>query len=366
MAELDSNRKVIRPELASLDAYSPHKSPETLDVIPPERIIKLDANENPYGCSPRVSKALSQVDNWNIYPDANQTKLRQQLQIYTGIKADHIVAANGSGELLNDIFNLVLTPNDEVINCTPTFDLYRFRTLINRGRLIDVPRDNTFAINISAIKSAITQKTKLIVIANPNNPTGNVTPQSDIQELIDTGILVLIDEAYFEFCGETMAPQLTNYPNLMIIRTFSKWAGLAGLRIGYGFFKPEIAQHLLKIKLPYNVNAAAQVAVSESLKDVEYLKQQINLIIEERARLFKKLQEIDWLEPFPSQANFILCRVNKGNAHGIYNKLQARGILIRYFDKPRLQDCIRISVGKPEQTTKLLSALQELGKELHV
>ena len=151
----------------------------------------------------------------------------------------------------------------------------------------------------------------------------------------------------------------------MVLRTFSKWAGLAGLRVGYGLFPPKITDYLLKIKLPYNVNAAALVAVRESLKDIDYLMGKVKAIIAERERLFSELEKLKWLKPFPSQANFILCAVSNGKAKELHQKLQNKGILVRYFDKLMLRDCIRITVGKPEQSDALIKALKALGKEIN-
>ncbi len=180
--------------------------------------------------------------------------------------------------------------------------------------------------------------------------------------MLETGLPVLVDEAYYEFYGQTVVPLAEQYPNLMVLRTFSKWAGLAGMRVGYGVFSPEIAGYLLKIKLPYNVNVAALVAVQESLKDIEYLMSRVKAIIAERERMFQELEKINWLRPFPSQANFIFCSVLEGDAGQLQQRLQQKGILVRYFNLPRLQNSIRISVGKPEDTEILVKALHELGE----
>ena len=354
--------RLIRPILATLDAYPTHKSPETLSgkvKVPVESIIKLDANENPYGCSPRVSRALATYPYFNSYPDARQTELRQLLQKYTGIDAGCIVAANGSGELIDDILRLFIKPGDKVINCVPTFDMFRFRTLVCQGTLVNIPRDKDFAVNVSAVKTAIDNRTKIIILANPNSPTGTITPKSDILELAYSGIPLLVDEAYYEFYGETVAPLANQNKNMMVLRTFSKWAGLAGLRIGYGIFPPQIADYLLKIKLPYNVSMAASVAVQESLVDIDYLMSTVKAINTERERLFSKLKQLKFLKPFPSRANFILCSVLEGTASELQQRLQRKGILVRYFDLPFLKNSIRISVGKPEHTDALIKALQE-------
>lgn len=361
-----TTNKWIRAGLVGLSGYSAHTSPDALaEGIPEERIIKLDANENPYGPSPKVQEALAEYRRWYIYPDADQIMLRQQLQEYTDVDAAHIVAADGSGELLDDILCLFLEQGDEVINCLPTFDLYRIRTLINGGRMINISRDENFAVNIKSVKAAVSRKTKLIILSNPNSPTGNLTARKDILDLVDTSVPVLVDEAYYEFCGETMAPFVSRFNNLMVLRTFSKWAGIAGLRAGYGIFPPEIARYLMKIKLPYNVTVAAALAVQESLKDIKYLMGRVKAIVEERERLFAELKKLEWLQPFPSQANFIFCRILKGKAGELHTKLQDRGIIVRYFDQPLVQNGIRISVGKPEHTDAVIKALQELEEEIN-
>ena len=361
--------KLIRSDLVTFGGYSARKSPDTLEgkvKIPVESIIKLDANENPYGCSPRVNQALSTYPHLNIYPDDGQTMLRKLLEGYTGVGAEHIVASGGSNQLIDLILRLFIRPGDEVINCIPTFDMFRFSTEMCNGKLVEVPRDENFAVNVSAVKAAMSKKTKIIFLANPNSPTGNITPQSDILEVVDTGLPVLVDEAYYEFSGETIAPLVSQYENLMVLRTFSKWAGLAGLRVGYGIFPPKIADYLLRIKIPYNVNVAALVAAQESLKDIAYLMNRVKAIVAERDRLFGELKKLKWLKPFPSQANFILCSVLNGRASQLQQKLQDKGILVRYFDRPLLQNYIRISVGKPEHTDALIKALRELGGEINV
>jgi histidinol-phosphate aminotransferase len=368
MAPSDGIDKLIRPDLVTFGGYSAHTSPETLEEeikIPVEKIIKLDANENPYGCSPRVNEALATYPSLNIYPDDGQTRLRKLLEGYTGVGARHIMAAGGSNQLIDLILRLFINKGDEVINCTPTFGIYRFSTLLCGGTLVEVPRDANYAVNVGAVKAAIGKKTKLVFLANPNSPTGNITPHTDVLEILDIGLPVVIDEAYYEFSQETVAPLVGKYPNLMVLRTFSKWAGLAGLRVGYGLFPAEIADYLLRIKMPYNVNVAALVAVQESLKDTDYLLDRVKAIVNERERLFKALKEIQWLRPFPSQANFVLCSVLRGSGSELQQKLRKRGILVRYFDQPPLQNSTRVSVGKPEHTDTLMKALQELEGEIN-
>ena len=366
MASEGINR-LIRPHLARFSGYVASKSPETLEgkvEVPVEDIIKLDANENLYGCSPRVNQALATYPYLNIYPDAMQTELRKLLQGYTGVDAKHIVASNGSDQLIDHVLRLFIGPSDEVINCVPTFAMFGFSTELCGGTLVEVLRDEDFAINVNAVKAAIGKRTKMILLATPNNPTGTIIPQPDILEIVDTGVPVLVDEAYVEFSGETVTQLVSQYKNLMVLRTFSKWAGLAGLRVGYGIFPPEIAGWLLKIKPPYNVNVAALVAVQESLKDIDYLLGRVKAIVAERERLLAELEKLEFLKPFPSQANFIFCSVLNGKASQIQQKLERKGILVRYFDLPLLRNSIRIGVGKPEHTNALIKALKEIGEEI--
>jgi len=357
--------RLVRSHLVAIGGYTASKSPETLKgkvEVPVEGIIKLDANENPYGCSLRVQQALAAYNLYNVYPDAGQTELRKLLAEYTGAGAERIVASGGSNQLIDLILQLFVGPGDEVINCVPTFDMFRFSTEMYDGTLVDVRIDENFAVDVNAVKAAINERTRIMFLANPNSPTGNITPQRDILEILDTGIPVVVDEAYYEFSGETVMSLIGRYDNLMVIRTFSKWAGLAGLRIGYGIFPLRIAGYLMTIKIPYNVNVAALVAVQESLRDIDYLRDSVKAIVAERERLFAELKKLKFLKPFPSQGNFILCAVLNGEASRLQQKLQDKGILVRYFNNPILRNYIRISAGKPEHTDVLIKILRELGE----
>jgi histidinol-phosphate aminotransferase len=357
--------KLVLIDMSRFGAYSPCKSPDVVARklgLPESEIVKLDANENPYGCSPRVRQALANYPYLNIYPDAAQTELREDLSQYVGLGPEYIVAGNGSDELIDLLLRMFVAPGDEVITTVPTFDMYRFSTQVCRGKVIEVVRLANFEVDVPAIKAAITKRTRLIFITNPNNPSGTMVPRNDILALAETGLPLVIDEAYYEFSGQTVANLVPEDNNLMVLRTFSKWAGLAGLRIGYGIFPAKIADILLKIKPPYNVSMAAAVAARESIKDSQYLLGTVRKMIEERSRLFDKLREVKYLKPIPSQANFILCQVVQGDAKYIQDELEKKGILVRYYNTPLLRNFIRISVGKPEQTDKVIGALIEIGE----
>ena len=346
----------VRPELTGFVGYSACKSPDAF----PGRVVKLDANENNYGISPRAREALSGFEGCHIYPDAAQCELRRDLAAYTGIATENIVAGAGSDQLIDLVIRLFCAPGDEIINLPPTFAMFSFYAGLQGALVVNVPRDEKFRIDTAGIKKALTAATKLIFVANPNNPTGTLAPDEDIQEILSLGVPTIVDEAYFEFTGKTFAGQLEKIPNLMVLRTFSKWAGLAGLRVGYGLFPTRVAELLHAVRDPYNVNAAAMVAARESLKDIDLLRERVKLITAERERLYGELERLDWLKPYPSQANFILCRVLKGEARALQASLETSGVLTRCFNSPGIENCIRFSVGKPDEDDILLSELKKL------
>jgi len=249
--------KLMRQDLLKMRPYTPIVPPEVLAEragITMDEVVKLDGNENPYGCSPRVGKALSKYPYFSIYPDPEQREVRAALSQYTGIYESCILAGAGSDELIDLILRLFLGPGDGVVNCPPTFGMYPFCTDVCGGRTVELARDKKFDIDVAAIKKALDSKAKVVFIASPNNPTANLASESDIVELVKTGRIVVVDEAYYEFSGVTVAPLVANYSKLIVLRTLSKWAGLAGMRIGYGIFAPAIVEQLIKIKQPYNMN----------------------------------------------------------------------------------------------------------------
>lgn len=358
--------RFFRRDLTNLLPYEAVQSPEAISEIsgiPTEKIVKLNANENPYGPSPLVQEALGLYRGYHIYPDTQQKALRRALEEYTGIASSDIIVGAGADELIDLVLRATLESGNKVINCPPTFGMYTFSTHVNGGSLVTIPRNDDFQVDLPNVKKAIDSGTKAIFLASPNNPTGNLVPEDTILSLLEEDILVVIDETYFEFSGQTVAPLVAEHPNLVILRTFSKWAGLAGLRLGYGIMAPGLLHLLMDIKQPYNINAAAEVALLASLKDVAYLRRNIEAIIQERERLFFRLNLIDGISPRPSLANFLLCDISGGKAIEVFQGLAHRGIFVRYFDTPRLRDSLRISIGKPEHTDAIVEALEEIFQE---
>ncbi|MBN1376457.1 MAG: histidinol-phosphate transaminase, partial [Dehalococcoidia bacterium] len=336
---------MVRRGLRHMKAYTPVDPVEVLTeraTAKKDRTAKLDGNENPYGCSPRVQKALSSYREFNRYPDPDQRAVRRALARYAGANPHTIVAGAGSDDLIDIILRLFIEPGDKVINCPPTFGMYPFCTTITGGVVTSVPRRNDFSLDIPSIRKAVDDRTRIIFVASPNNPSGNQAPESEITELLGLNLIVVVDEAYVEFSGNSLTSMVPRYANLIVLRTFSKWAGIAGLRAGYGICPANIVPYMMKIKQPYNINLAAQIAILESLNDIEYLQKTVKAMVAERNILFKGLQQFKWLRPYPSAANFILCAVLDRSARDVYLGLQKKGIFIRYFEIPELRDYIRI------------------------
>ena len=355
------------PHIRGLDVYQGVEPVEVMAEragIPPEKIIRLNGNENPYGPSPAVAKALADFPNFNHYPDPEQRQLRQALSGYVGVDPERIIAGNGSDELIDMLFRMFIGPGDNIINLTPTFGMYSLGAEICGGEALSVPRDAEFEIDLEGVKLAITPHTKAIVVCSPNNPTGNMPTEADVRALLDTGILVIVDEAYYEFCGQTLLPLLDEYPNLVLLRTFSKWAGLAGLRIGLGAMHPDLARTMMSVKPPYNVNLAAETALIASLEDMPALLERVNAIVAERERMYGLLSDIPTVKPYPSRANFILCQLPEGSGQQVFEGLCNRGIFLRHWNNPRLKDCVRTSVGFPEENDAVAAALSELTNPL--
>jgi histidinol-phosphate aminotransferase len=278
---------------------------------------------------------------------------------YVGVGAEHIVVGSGSDELLELIPRLFLSPGDTAAIPVPTFGVYSFATQVWGGRVVEVLRRQDFGLDLPALREA-SKGAKLVFLASPNNPTGNPVSGEELEALLSTGALVVVDEAYAEFCDCSFVELVPRRENLAVLRTFSKWAGLAGLRAGYGIFPAAVAELLRKVKMPYNVSVAAQLAMLASLEDIALLRERVGLIVRERERLSGALAAIPGLRPIPSEANFILCRIEIMDARDIWQRLRRRGIFVRYFDEPMVRDCIRISVGRPEDSQRLLAALREI------
>ncbi len=352
----------IQPHLRDMAPYTPVEPPDVLAArlgLPVERIVKLDGNENPYGPSPKARDALARYRWHNIYPDPAQSRLRDALARYAGVPAEWITAGAGSDELIDLLVRMFLAPGDSLITFPPTFGMYAFSAHVQGGEVIELPRRDDFTLDLSGLDEAA-GRAKAAFVVSPNNPTGNLLPEDDLRRLLDTGLPVVVDEAYAEFAGESFIPLVAEHPNLVVLRTLSKWAGLAGLRVGFMVARPEVIEVALKVKQPYSVSVAAEAAALASLDDVDALMTNVAKMVDERERLVHALRAFECFEVYPSSANFVLFRLDGMDAKSVRDELRARGILVRYFETALLRDCLRVSVGKPEHTDALLDALRAI------
>ncbi|WVZ14493.1 hypothetical protein V8G54_012059 [Vigna mungo] len=356
----------IREHLRKLSPYQPILPFEVLSARlgrKPEDIVKLDANENPYGPPPEVMEALGSIKFPYVYPDPESRRLRAALAEDSGLEAEYILVGCGADELIDLIMRCVLDPGDKIVDCPPTFTMYEFDAAVNGALVIKVPRKPDFSLNVEQITEVVKQeKPKCIFLTSPNNPDGSIIDDDVLLKILDLPVLVILDEAYIEFSAiESRMSWVKKHENLIVLRTFSKRAGLAGLRVGYGAFPLSIIEYLWRAKQPYNVSVAAEISACAALQNPTYLENVKNALLIERGRLYDLLKEVPFLRPFPSHSNFILCEVTSGkDAKKLKEDLAQMGVMIRHYDKKELKGYVRVTVGKPEQTNALMKCLQKL------
>ena len=333
----------------------------------PERArVKLNQNENPWDVPLEIKEeTLSRIAfrKWSRYPDFVTRGLHEQLAKFSGWKTEGVLSGNGSNELIQAVLMVIVGEQKRVLISEPTFALYRQITRVLGGKVISINLTPELTYDIGALRATIrSARPDVTIICSPNNPTGCVIGQADLESLLEeTEGLIVIDEAYFEFSGQTAVPLLERHSNLVVLRTFSKAMALAGLRVGYLLAAPELVREIAKALLPYNLNVISQTAAEVAIEMYESkLQPLIATITSERDRLYRELQRIPGLAPVPSRANFMVVRSQIGPGL-IFEGLLERGILIRDVSSyPLLSDYFRISVGTTEENDLLLQALKEI------
>lgn len=346
-------RRFLREDLAPLQPYRVEAFPHT---------IRLDANENPFDLPKEVRDAVQkrlEAVPTNRYPDSGATPLRQALAERFGHDPEGIVIGNGSDELVALLIQALGRPEACVLSPEPSFSMYRILAAAAGVNYQGIPLDATFELDPDAIRHALRPDgTHLLFLSYPNNPTGNCWNVEAILSLLEEpNLLVVVDEAYAEFSGKSFVSRLEKHPNLIVLRTFSKAFGLAGLRVGYLLADPAWARCLHKVRLPYNVNRWSQEVAWTALEYAPLFEERIALLRRERDRLYAALREDKRFEPFPSEANFVLFRV-PGGADACFQRLLSRGILVRNLNRPGpLANCLRVTAGTPEENEAFLNAL---------
>jgi len=356
---------LAHPQLKDLVAYEPGKPIEDVARelgLEPEQIVKLASNENPLGPSPRAIEAMREaLAQAHIYPDGGAWKLRNAIADKLSLARENIIMGNGSNEIIELLGHAFLKPGMNVVVADHAFVVYKLMATLFGAETIEVP-DPGFAHDLEAMAAAITPQTREIFIANPNNPTGTLVSQEEIDrfmERVPAHVIVVFDEAYYEFLEEP--PDTLKYVregrNVVVLRTFSKIQGLAGTRIGYGIAPPGLAEVLQKCRQPFNVNAIAQAGALAGLKDEQHitLTRKVNQV--GRAYLQGAFTEMG-LEFVPSQANFVMVKVGDGDK--LFKEMLAKGVIIRAMGGYKLPEWVRISVGTMEQNERCIRVMRDL------
>ena len=354
-----------RPELSKLSDYVPGKSIEEIrERYGLKRIVKLASNENPLGASPKAVEAFHEIaDSLHLYPRGDAPKLIVSIAKKYGVNTSQIVIGNGSDEIIDMVGKAFIRQGDNCVGITPTFSVYKFTTLSNGADFIGVGEGETKA-SLDDLAKAINAKTRVAFICNPNNPTGAYYTEAEIRDFlkkVPENVLVFLDEAYSEFATATdypnMAAALGEYPNLFVNRTFSKIYGLAGLRVGYAMGSVEVIRALWKIKPPFDVNQAAQVAAIAALADSEHVEATRKMNADGVEVLTREFEALGF-KVLPTQANFICVRIGE-RAKELVAFLESNGMIIRGLTSFGMPEHVRVTVGKPEENAFLLTLVKK-------
>jgi histidinol-phosphate aminotransferase len=341
--------QLVRPNIAALVPYSSAR-----DEFSGEAKVFLDANENSLG---------SPLKKWyNRYPDPHQWAIKEKLSFIKGVGAEHIFLGNGSDECIDVLFRCFCEPGkDNVIICPPTYGMYEVSANINNIALKKVPLLDNFQIDLIHLEDQIDANTKIIWICSPNNPTGNSIDRIDIETVLNNfNGIVVIDEAYINFAQQkSFVQELADYPNLVVMQTFSKAWGLAGLRLGMAFASLSIIEIMNKVKPPYNINQSTQELVLTALEEIGQVNDMIKILVNMRIALADVFLSMPTVEKvYPSDANFILVKIK--DARKVYEFLLTKGIVLRDRSNVKLcDDCLRITVGTEQENTFLVDAMQD-------
>ncbi|HYL15732.1 MAG TPA: histidinol-phosphate transaminase [Terriglobales bacterium] len=329
--------------------------------------LRLDFNENTIGCSPRVLQRLRELNAAQLACYPEREPLERLVARQLGLSREELLLTNGVDEAIHLLCETYLEPGDEVLIVVPTFSLYEIYAAAAGAKVISIPAGKDFSFPTREVLARITPRTRLIAVANPNNPTGAIAPQKALLDIARSAsdAALLVDEAYFEFYGETLLGHWSKSPNLFVARTFSKAYGLAGLRIGVLAGDAEQMKMVCRVSSPYNVNGVALACLPEALADQAYIRQYVEEVCQGRELLEQELRS--WDIPFwPSRANFVLARLGPLNSEFIA-RMRQRGILVR--DRSRdygCEGCVRITLGNGEQTERLLADLRQVLDEIGV
>jgi histidinol-phosphate aminotransferase len=328
---------------------------------------KLNQNESPWDIPEALKREVVEralALPWNRYPEFVPAELLQRLAAAHAWYPDGILVGNGSNELIQAVLATTLSPGDAVVSPSPTFSLYRLLTNVFGGRYVPVALGGEFRYDVdSLVQVAARERARVVVLNSPNNPTGSALPPDGVERVLEmTDALVLCDEAYQDFGGPTAVPLLPSSPRVVVLRTFSKAFGLAGLRFGYALTHPVLAREIAKGKLPYNVNAITLAAAATLMEHAELRTERIRSLVATRDRTIERLRRLDGITVYPTAANFVLLRCLRVPARDVFRRLlDEHGILVRDVSgASELSECLRISIGTEEDMDAVVAALGEI------
>ncbi|HJV44551.1 MAG TPA: histidinol-phosphate transaminase [Bacillota bacterium] len=357
---------IPKSQIVDLPVYQPGKPIEEVKKeLGLDRIIKLASNENPFGCSSKVREAIvGELDQLALYPDGASVDLREELAKFLGVKVDQLITGNGSDELLMLTARAYLQPGTNTVMATPTFSVYKTTSIIEGAGVTEVPLKNGVH-DLEGMLAQINEQTRIVWVCNPNNPSGTINSEEEILSFVKqvpSNVLIVLDEAYYEYVTDESYPEslhlIKEYPNILVLRTFSKIYGLAGLRIGYGIADAAVIDKLNRVREPFNTNKLAQRGAIAALKDQEFVKKCREVNAAGREQLYKAFTEMG-LDYYPSQGNFILVQTGrKGNE--IFQALLRKGVIVRSGGALGFPNAIRVTVGSKEQNNWFIEALREV------
>ena len=357
-------KKIVNKGINDLSPYEPGKPIEDLErELGIKNAVKLASNENPVGPSPRVLQSIENIlKNTHRYPDGNATKLKEVIGRKFSVKPNQVTIGNGSNDIIEFIARSFLGTDDSAIYSEHAFAVYPLVVKAVGAEGIEVPAKN-FSHDLDAMLDSIKSNTKIIFIANPNNPTGSFIGRAEILKFLDQvpeDIIVLLDQAYFDYSSfedsDVDFDILNNYPNLVMSRSFSKAYGLAGFRIGYSVSSEDIANYLNRVRQPFNANSLALFAAEQAIEDEEFMKKCLQLNLEQKKVLYKGLESLGF-HCLPSKGNFISFDC-KEDSTGLFNRLLSQGVIVRTLGVYKMPNFLRVSVGLPEENLIFLEKLQ--------
>ena len=363
--------ELIREEILAITPYVPGKPIEEVQrELGITNVIKLASNENPLGPAPRAIAAMqAAATGMHIYPDGGCVQLKEDLSKHLGVSPAHLIIGNGSDEVLKLLAEAFFRPGDEVVVATPTFGEYAYTARLMGVGLVEVKAAEGLEHDLERMAAAVTPRTKAVFICNPNNPTGGMKTRAEWERFLDRipdHVLIVLDQAYLEYVEDPAYPDGLDYlesgKKLLVLRTFSKIYGLAGLRVGYGVGQPELVAYINRVREPFNVNLMAQIAARAALNDEEFLAKSRALVREGKKQINQGLAEMG-LEYLPSAANFILF-ATPYPCREVYPRLLQKGVIIRPADIFGLPRHFRVTIGTAEENARFLQALREVLAEM--